>query len=159
MLHLVDPWEHQEDATYHDVSNMPQSDHDENLEHVKEMLGKEAPGRFTVHRGYSVAVANEFKDNQLDFVYIDARHDYEGVLEDLEAWWPKLKVGGLIAGHDYVPDQIKEKEGAFGVQKAVKEFTLAKGRDVQSISDKTLAGGRAEPQAVDGGWTTFYFFK
>jgi len=37
-----------------------------------------------------------------DFVYVDARHDYKGVYEDMVAYWPKLKKGGIMAGHDYV---------------------------------------------------------
>jgi len=158
-LHLVDPWEHQESTQYHDVSNMPQDTHNENLEHVKAMLDEEAPGRYEIHRGYSVEIAKTFTDNTLDFVYIDARHDYTGVLEDLVAWYPKLKDGGILAGHDFIPDQIKPVEGDFGVQKAVNEFARLKSREVQSISSKALNGGRAEPQRVDGGWTTFYFFK
>lgn len=35
-------------------------------------------------------------------IYVDARHDYCGVMDDLNAWWPKLREGGLAAGHDYV---------------------------------------------------------
>lgn len=38
----------------------------------------------------------------LDFVYVDARHDYCGVNEDIQAYWPKLKPGGIMAGHDYL---------------------------------------------------------
>jgi hypothetical protein len=41
-------------------------------------------------------------DASLDYVYVDARHDYCGVKEDLEAWWPKLRRGGILAGHDYL---------------------------------------------------------
>ena len=37
--------------------------------------------------------AKDFKDFSLDFIYIDGRHDYTGVKEDLEAWWLKLKNG------------------------------------------------------------------
>lgn len=33
---------------------------------------------------------------------MDARHDFKGVQEDLLAWWPKLKPGGIFGGHDYV---------------------------------------------------------
>lgn len=40
-------------------------------------------------------------DDSLDFVYIDARHDRKGVLEDMVAYWPKLRLGGVFAGHDY----------------------------------------------------------
>ena len=37
-----------------------------------------------------------------DFIYVDARHDYCGVAEDLADWWPKLRPGGILAGHDYL---------------------------------------------------------
>jgi len=94
----------------------------------------------------------------LDYVYVDARHDYAGVKEDLEAWWPKLRKGGLLAGHDFIPDGIV-KEGDFGVQKAVHEFVGKHGYEIQSISSKRNDGGRMEPQRVDGGWTTWYFIK
>ena len=33
---------------------------------------------------------------------MDARHDFKGVAADLEAYWPKLKTGGIFAGHDYI---------------------------------------------------------
>jgi predicted O-methyltransferase YrrM len=42
--------------------------------------------------------------NNIDFIYIDARHDYCGVKEDIETWWPKLIPGGFMAGHDYLTD-------------------------------------------------------
>ena len=110
VLHLVDPWEHQDavDAKttggkYQDVSNAPNAEHAENLEHVKRTLSRFG-SRFAIHRKYSVSAAREFADNTLDFVYVDARHEYEGCLEDLKAWYPKLRKGGLVSGHDFVPD-------------------------------------------------------
>jgi len=65
-------------------------------------------------RAPSVQAADEFADESADFVYIDAAHDYESVAADLRAWWPKVKVGGWIAGHDYPTWE--------GVQQAVDEF-------------------------------------
>ena len=45
----------------------------------------------------------EFKDDTLDFAYIDASHIFEDVVRDIFLWYPKLKKGGLLAGHDFSP--------------------------------------------------------
>jgi len=53
----------------------------------------------------------------IDWLYVDARHDYESCLEDLRLWFPKLKrPGGLLMGHDYGQPQHT------GVKMAVDEF-------------------------------------
>lgn len=54
------------------------------------------------HRMLTSEAAELIPDGSLDFVYVDARHDYCGCLKDLETYWPKLRPGGLMAGHDYV---------------------------------------------------------
>lgn len=122
------------------------------------------PGRYAIHRNYSVEVAQQFLQKSFnqplfDFIYLDARHDYDGIREDLEAWWPLLKPGGLFAGHDFIKDGLNAN-GLFGVQKAVTEFVIANKKEVMSISDKGYHGGRSSAkQGIDGGWTTWYFFK
>ncbi len=58
--------------------------------------------RLTAHQRLSVDAAADFADQSLDFVFIDARHTYEATRQDLAAWWPKVKPGGLLAGHEYV---------------------------------------------------------
>lgn len=65
-------------------------------------------------RDLSVNASKKFKDKSLDFVFIDASHDYESVKQDINAWFPKIKQGGTLAGHDY--------HKAFGVKKAVDEW-------------------------------------
>jgi len=45
--------------------------------------------------------SKKFKKASLDFVYIDGSHDFDSVCNDIEIWLPKLKPGGMIAGHDY----------------------------------------------------------
>ncbi len=49
----------------------------------------------------SVEVAGSFPDALFDFVYIDADHSRDSVLADAQAWWPKVRDGGCLAGHDY----------------------------------------------------------
>lgn len=67
----------------------------------------------------SIEAAKQFEDNSLDAVFIDANHDYENVKADINAWYPKVKSGGIISGHDYSP--IAEGNGHPGVRQAVHE--------------------------------------
>lgn len=71
----------------------------------------------------SIDASKKFDDQSLDFVFIDASHEYEDVKSDIEAWMPKVKVGGIIAGHDY-------EEYFPSVQKAVNELLSGKEFDV-----------------------------
>lgn len=52
-------------------------------------------------RKNSIEAADQFEDNSLDFVFIDASHEYEDVKKDIQTWLPKIKKGGILAGHDY----------------------------------------------------------
>lgn len=51
-------------------------------------------------KGKTEEVAKEWEE-EIDYLYIDADHTFEACTQDLELWWPFLKVGGLIAGDDY----------------------------------------------------------
>lgn len=72
--------------------------------------------RYYVIRAFSNNAAYIFENYQLDFVYVDGNHSYEGVKEDLEVWYPKIKIGGLIFGDDW------EGPSTYGVANAVDEF-------------------------------------
>jgi predicted O-methyltransferase YrrM len=54
-----------------------------------------------LHVGESVEVAKLYADKSIDAVFIDADHTYEAVSKDIDAWRPKVKEGGILAGHDY----------------------------------------------------------
>lgn len=64
-----------------------------NIEPVKDRIG--------IIRTLSWDGASNYSDESLDFVFIDAGHDYDSVKKDLTAWYPKVKQGGVLAGHDY----------------------------------------------------------
>lgn len=49
----------------------------------------------------SEIAAKDFQDQSLDLVFIDGNHSYESVKLDISSWFPKVKFGGIIAGHDY----------------------------------------------------------
>jgi predicted O-methyltransferase YrrM len=68
---------------------------------------------FNSYRMHSVEAAEKYEDNSLDLVCIDASHDYEDVKNDILAWLPKVKVGGILAGDDFLHS---------GVYQAVKEI-------------------------------------
>lgn len=80
----------------------------------------------TFVKGWSVEMSAKFDDGSLDFVYIDANHDYAHVTEDLEAWVPKVRSGGIVSGHDYCGG--KQRSGyVVEVVQAVKDFTAKHG--------------------------------
>ena len=62
---------------------------------------KPVEGVYNPIRMDSVEASKLYSDNSLDFVYIDADHSYESVKKDIIAWLPKVKTGGILAGHDY----------------------------------------------------------
>ena len=77
-------------------------------------------------REVSWQAASHFPDGSVDFAFIDADHAYGSVVRDIEAWLPKIKPNGILAGHDYDPP----RHG--GVVRAVNElfpnrFTLEEG--------------------------------
>ena len=57
-------------------------------------------------RKTSVDAAIEFQDKTLDAVYIDAEHDPVSVRSDINAWKNKIKVGGILCGHDFMLPHI-----------------------------------------------------
>jgi hypothetical protein len=136
-LYLVDPWAAQDPQEYEDISNS--EDHQSNLYTCATNLS-EYESRYSIVRKKSPLAANDFENDSLDFVYIDANHKYSFVKSDIEAWFPKIRNGGILSGHNYfnswqsiielAPNGIDKyifneaglKFGAFGVNPAVDEF-------------------------------------
>lgn len=136
-LYMVDPWRELTEG-YIDSSN--HSNHpNAYLDTINNIKGFE--DRAIMIRTLSEQAVNLFEDESLDFVYIDGNHAYNYVKQDIELWYPKVKKGGIISGHDYlklnwyndphwVDNSKKDKHiylnnsyaGIFGVNTAVDEF-------------------------------------
>jgi hypothetical protein len=128
-LHLVDPWcTFREDHPYRlSGDRRARMDRDQVCEIFHEAMRNVAFAgeRAVVHKSTSAEAAVEIPDRSLDFVFIDADHTYAAVTHDLEAWFPKIRSGGIFAGHDF--GARRDKKGIWGVAKATQEFAAAKG--------------------------------
>jgi predicted O-methyltransferase YrrM len=111
ILNCVDPWEkYTEEGSTYDLNE-------------QELILKEAERIFDSTTGTfpnvrknkmpSIKYAESLESNSIDFIYIDGNHQYSSVIEDLTMWHEKVKVGGVIAGHDF---------GWASVSRAIYEF-------------------------------------
>jgi hypothetical protein len=78
--------------------------------------------QYSIIDDWSVSAAKQFTDQSLDFVYIDADHSYESCLADIDAWHPKIRVGGILSGHDYCNSNTGSRVQCY-VKKAVLQYT------------------------------------
>ena len=128
-LYLVDNWRTIK-GQHGDGSNA-QEWHDGNLKGCFEKLDKFGD-KVIYLKGDSVQMADMVNDDSLGFIYVDANHSYDGALADLKAWHPKLKAGGIMAGHDF--------NDLYGVKDAVKDFIggIAQIEKVNVLPEKSI---------------------
>ena len=131
-LYLIDCWEYQDPTVFDDPeANVSNSEQDKlYLETVKRFA---RDPRVKILRKYSHDAVKSFSDETFDWVYIDANHGYEAAKQDIALWWPKVKKGGFLAGHDYI---VRE---SFGVVRAVNEFLIANDLELKCLTQE-IAG-------------------
>jgi hypothetical protein len=149
-LYMVDVWrdlsEEYEDSSNHKLFNI--NLYEETIKNINE-FGERA----VMIRTTSESASHIFRNNSLDFVYIDANHAYDFVKQDITCWYPKVKKGGYILGHDYIdmdwdngPNFAKNGKdkhiwtnshyhGLFGVNPYVDEFCEKMGYDLTLTSE------------------------
>ena len=100
-IYIVDTWKGSQDelTTYHALATQ--------IDIYPIFLDNMGDRKFTPIKKTSVEASKDFEDNSCDVVYIDMQHTYEAVSEDLKHWYPKVKNGGYIAGHDIDKDGVK----------------------------------------------------
>ena len=117
-IYGIDPWERYEGYRDH----VSQRHLDEFYESTKKRM---KDYNYEIIRDKSLNAVKRFKDGELDFVYIDAMHDYQSAKEDIEAWHKKVRKGGIVSGHDYMNGMHTGAEGdtvEYGVKQAVNEW-------------------------------------
>lgn len=102
-FYCVDSWQGDKNGGLENIDV-----YDEFMSNMKNVLDS-----VKIIRKLSTQASKDFEDKSIDFIFIDASHDYESVLEDIRHWYPKLKDSGIIGGHD---TQVSD------VKKAVEEY-------------------------------------
>lgn len=149
-LYMVDVWREM-DESYEDSSNHKYFNNNVYDDVIRNINGFD--DRAIMIRSTSESASKIFSNNLLDFVYIDANHAYDFVKNDIEYWYPKVKKGGYLLGHDYIDinwyhdpnfaPNGKDKyiwddsyyHGVFGVNPAVDEFCEEMGYDLTLTSE------------------------
>lgn len=90
------------------------------LERIFAEAQKRLAGKSQIIREYSDKASEQFADDSLDFVYIDANHQFLNVTQDIHYWSAKVRSGGIVAGHDF-----KRHKGSYANVNHVKDVVQA----------------------------------
>lgn len=115
-LYCIDPWE------------MYESDNPEPYaKDQKALTGfyEEAKSRLShyntvIIKKPSMEAIKDFETESLDFIYLDANHDFKHVTEDLDAWAKIVRSGGIVSGHDY--GHFKYRDRGLDAKKAIDNY-------------------------------------
>lgn len=123
---LIDPYVRSEEAYGKALGfiHTAYSNEDDYQNLIRKFENEIVSGQVEVVRKYSHEAVDYIADNSVDFLYHDASHLYSDIKRDLNEWLPKMKEGGIIAGHDYIEHED------FGVIKAVDEFCSEHGYEM-----------------------------
>jgi lipopolysaccharide biosynthesis glycosyltransferase len=125
-LWLIDPWINQSKDVYpDDHANTNTNNFEQIYYKVLEQFANNPHAH--VLRDYSFNAIKLFKNNSLDFIYIDAIHTFESCFSDMLIWFHKLKSGGWMCGHDYTGKYL-------GVKYAVDAFTRITGQQLSILT-------------------------
>jgi hypothetical protein len=117
IYHAIDPWQSYvkyDGSIYRKPGHKKLSKWDDAYNFFMKRT-KKYRKKLKIHKMKSVEAVKKIDDESLDWVFIDANHEYEYIKENLEIWIPKVKKSGIISGHDYGGKWT-------GIKKAVDEF-------------------------------------
>lgn len=151
-IYGVDPW-----LVYEDYKN-PRGQGRLNFQydHAARFLKKYIDlGTCSLIRKTSMEALDDFEDESLDFVYIDANHLLKYVVEDIVGWSKKVRKGGVISGHDYFRTKGTRRHNIIHCYYAVNAYVYA-----YNIQNFYVIGGlkHKEGEKRDR-WRSWMFFK
>jgi len=114
-----------------------------------------------VLRTESAKAVKYFEGATFDFIFLDGDHTEQGVALDLQTWWPKIKVGGMLAGHDYFDVEMDCGSGIisnFGVKTAVDRFVAENGLQLYIVEEPNDALQWLPAQELPQ-WASWYILK
>eukprot|EP00397_Hematodinium_sp_SG-2012_P060694 GEMP01079368.1.p1 GENE.GEMP01079368.1~~GEMP01079368.1.p1 ORF type:complete len:253 (+),score=50.84 GEMP01079368.1:221-979(+) len=98
--YMIDPWRHEDSHVENSRISPNDTQHHDNLRATIDTIREWWP-RTRVLQLSSVKGSLLFEEEEVDLVFIDGNHFHDAVMEDMEHWWPKVKSGGAMTGHDY----------------------------------------------------------
>jgi len=139
-LYSIDPWSDDQSVTMAYTASM--FTRDGRMERFYDEAVRTLAGfgdRSRIMRETSLSAVDKFKDGELDFLYLDASHLFTGFALDMIRWWPKVRVGGVMAGHDYI------RKRTYQVAYVVNGFCMEHLQDLMLTEDDTDTDGRPAP--------------
>jgi len=135
-LFCVDPWAnpegYEEQAKYLSGNG---KDREDDYKWAKKMAHRHAP-RVELIRCLSTEATSQFKNNSIDFIYLDGDHREESVYLDLNLWFEKVIPGGIIAGHDIICGDPGYDDWGVGIRKAVGDFATTNSLNIYIVPEE-----------------------
>lgn len=140
IFYAVDPWQVYIES-YHRPPHAKERDQGwwDSLYDRALVVQAEFP-KLVVMRMTSIEASKILADYGLDIVYIDAVHDLVNIVNDIYAWLPKIRDGGIISGHDYIA-AFREMATAIDMIFGDDLNLLIKNPDIPALSYKNTDQG------------------
>lgn len=125
-LILVDAWRFLPGSYEIDPADAADPEHERAWQECRAKMYDEQ--NVSMVRLLSAEAAQLFADDSLDAVYIDCDHTRQGITADLALWWPKVKPGGWLCGHDWL--EVGQERTWVQVREVVEEFAERRGLEI-----------------------------
>ena len=108
-IYAIDPWAEYTDQVFYPGAERERRYH-ETLVNLRSYIFDDC---VDILRMPSLKAVDLFPDGYFDFVYIDGDHSYKACLDDCRAWWPKVKPGQILSGHDFRAKDTDVREAVY----------------------------------------------